>query len=169
MEHQSFAINTARSTRTWKIGGFPGGGVFLDRVAFAELSVFVAAAVHDVPKVATVEVPNATDTMEKSQSNIDKINSFRGKQKKRKKRKKGKKEKKITCPRCTRPRKCRCLGRSRYHGCSNCTGTFWSRTVDRTTHWGTCRFDWCIDHLNSSKVEKKVRSYSSLCSTIQSK
>jgi hypothetical protein len=88
MEHQSCAINTARSTRTWKIGGFPGGGVFLDRVAFAELSVFVAAAVHDVPKVATVEVPNATDTMEKSQSNIDKINSFRGKQKKRKKRKK---------------------------------------------------------------------------------
>ena len=38
----------------WKIGGFPGGGVFLDRVAFAELGVFVAAAVHHVPKVATV-------------------------------------------------------------------------------------------------------------------
>ena len=57
----------------WKIGGFPGGGVFLDRVAFAELSVFVAAPVHDVPKVATVEVPkvpNATDTMEQSQSKI---------------------------------------------------------------------------------------------------
>ena len=93
MEHQSFAINTARSTRTWKIGGFPGGGVFLDRVAFAELGVFVAAAVHDVPKVATVEVPNATDTMEKSQSNIDKI-PFEENRKKGKKGKKGKKRKK---------------------------------------------------------------------------
>jgi hypothetical protein len=103
MEHQSFAINTARSTRTWKIGGFPGGGVFLDRVAFAELSVFVAAAVHDVPKVATVEVPNATDTMEKSQSNIDKIPSeenFRGKlpRKTEKKEKKEKKRKKLPVP-----------------------------------------------------------------------
>ena len=55
--------------------------------------MFVAAPVHDVPKVATVEVPNATDTMEKSQSNIDKI-PFEENRKKGKKGKKGKKRKK---------------------------------------------------------------------------